>query len=138
MPPRQKRLALGPPEHAADHVYHLSGQLALLRLTEPSVRAFVEHVFLSLGANEDEACINADGIVTASLWWHPGQGQGRIGQERGEFRRLKPVHEIRDFLENTAPIGRPGKREMLLAQRNQLAAAALQGPRAAQGVRLMW
>lgn len=57
-------------------MYHLSGQLALLRLTEPSVRAFVEHVFLSLGANEDEARINADGIVTATLWWHPGQGQG--------------------------------------------------------------
>ena len=30
----------------------------------------------ALGASDDEALINADGVVTASLWWHPGQGQG--------------------------------------------------------------
>jgi LDH2 family malate/lactate/ureidoglycolate dehydrogenase len=29
-----------------------------------------------LGATDEEARINADGIVTAALWWHPGQGQG--------------------------------------------------------------
>ena len=29
-----------------------------------------------LGANAEEARINADGIVSACLWWHPGQGQG--------------------------------------------------------------
>ena len=30
----------------------------------------------ALGATDEEARINADGIVTAALWWHPGQGQG--------------------------------------------------------------
>ena len=30
----------------------------------------------ALGATREEAGINADGVVTASLWWHPGQGQG--------------------------------------------------------------
>ena len=30
----------------------------------------------ALGATDEEARINADGVVTASLWWHPGQGQG--------------------------------------------------------------
>ncbi len=31
---------------------------------------------MALGANGEEARVNADGVVTASLWWHPGQGQG--------------------------------------------------------------
>ena len=30
----------------------------------------------ALGATGEEARINADGLITASLWWHPGQGQG--------------------------------------------------------------
>lgn len=30
----------------------------------------------ALGASDEEARINADGLITASLWWHPGQGQG--------------------------------------------------------------
>lgn len=30
----------------------------------------------ALGASGEEARINADGLITASLWWHPGQGQG--------------------------------------------------------------
>ena len=30
----------------------------------------------ALGATAEEARVNADGVVTASLWWHPGQGQG--------------------------------------------------------------
>jgi len=30
----------------------------------------------ALGATDEEARITADGIVTAALWWHPGQGQG--------------------------------------------------------------
>jgi len=33
-------------------------------------------VLRALGATEEEARINADGVITASLWWHPGQGQG--------------------------------------------------------------
>ncbi len=30
----------------------------------------------ALGATGEEARVNADGVITASLWWHPGQGQG--------------------------------------------------------------
>lgn len=30
----------------------------------------------ALGATAEEARVNADGVITASLWWHPGQGQG--------------------------------------------------------------
>lgn len=30
----------------------------------------------ALGASDEEVRINADGLITASLWWHPGQGQG--------------------------------------------------------------
>ena len=37
---------------------------------------FTESVLRALGATDEEARINADGVVTAALWWHPGQGQG--------------------------------------------------------------
>lgn len=36
----------------------------------------MESVLRALGATDEEACVNADGLVTAALWWHPGQGQG--------------------------------------------------------------
>ena len=57
-------------------MYDLTDKLAIVRVTEPSVRTFVEQMLSGLGASEREAQINADGIVTACLWWHPGQGQG--------------------------------------------------------------
>lgn len=44
--------------------------------SESALRKFAVDVLLALGATEEEADIVADGIVTASLWWHPGQGQG--------------------------------------------------------------
>ena len=40
------------------------------------MRTFAQEVLRALGASPEEARINADGLVTASLWWHPGQGQG--------------------------------------------------------------
>ena len=40
------------------------------------MRGFAEDVLRALGASGEEARINADGVVTASLWWHPGQHQG--------------------------------------------------------------
>ncbi len=40
------------------------------------MRGFAESVLRALGATAEEARINTDGVVTASLWWHPGQGQG--------------------------------------------------------------
>ena len=57
-------------------MYDLTNKLAIVRVTEPSVRTFIEQMLGGLGASEREARINADGIVTACLWWHPGQGQG--------------------------------------------------------------
>jgi len=57
-------------------MYDLSDTLQTIRVTEASTRSFLERFFSGLGANQEEARINADGIVTAALWWHPGQGQG--------------------------------------------------------------
>ncbi len=56
--------------------YQLDDRVSVDRVTEPSLRHFAESVLRALGANDEEARINADGVVTASLWWHPGQGQG--------------------------------------------------------------
>ncbi len=50
--------------------------MAVARFPEPSVRSFAADVLRALGATAEEARINADGLVTACLWWHPGQGQG--------------------------------------------------------------
>lgn len=57
-------------------MYNLEGGVPVERLTAQSIRIFSESVLGSLGASEEEAKITADGLVTASLWWHPGQGQG--------------------------------------------------------------
>lgn len=40
------------------------------------LRDFVMDFMQSLGATVDEATIISDGLMTASQWWHPGQGQG--------------------------------------------------------------
>lgn len=41
-----------------------------------TLKDFAVQFMRTLGATEDEAGIIADGLMTASLWWHPGQGQG--------------------------------------------------------------
>ena len=43
---------------------------------ESALRRFTTNFLLALGATSEEAEIIADGLTTASLWWHPGQGQG--------------------------------------------------------------
>ena len=43
---------------------------------EPLLRRFTTDFLLALGASSEEARIIADGLMTACLWWHPGQGQG--------------------------------------------------------------
>lgn len=48
----------------------------MARFSETAVRGFAEEVLRALGASDEEAQINADGLVTACLWWHPGQHQG--------------------------------------------------------------
>ncbi|MCY3831502.1 MAG: Ldh family oxidoreductase [Chloroflexi bacterium] len=40
------------------------------------LRAFTSAFMRGLGATADEAEIISDGLMTASQWWHPGQGQG--------------------------------------------------------------
>lgn len=46
------------------------------RYPEPVIRKFARDLVLGLGGSEAEADVISDGITTASLWWHPGQGQG--------------------------------------------------------------
>ncbi len=41
-----------------------------------TLRAFTADFMRGLGATAAEAEIISDGLMTASLWWHPGQGQG--------------------------------------------------------------
>ena len=50
--------------------------MTVARFPETAVRGFCEDVFRALGASAEESRINADGLVTACLWWHPGQHQG--------------------------------------------------------------
>lgn len=46
------------------------------RYPERIVRKFARDLVVGLGGSEAEADVISDGITTASLWWHPGQGQG--------------------------------------------------------------
>jgi LDH2 family malate/lactate/ureidoglycolate dehydrogenase len=46
------------------------------RYPEPVIRKFARDLVLGLGGSAEEADVISDGITTASLWWHPGQGQG--------------------------------------------------------------
>ena len=43
---------------------------------ESKLRRFTTEFLVALGASSEEAAIVADGLMTACLWWHPGQGQG--------------------------------------------------------------
>jgi len=57
--------------------YQLGSDEPVNHYPESVVRQFATDMLLCLGATTEEAWIVADGLVTASLWWHPGQGQGR-------------------------------------------------------------
>ena len=41
-----------------------------------TLRGFSTDFLKALGATDEEAAIITDGLMTASMWWHPGQGQG--------------------------------------------------------------
>lgn len=56
--------------------YELGRDESVTRYSEDTLRNFVVEFLKALGATGDEARIIADGLITASLWWHPGQGQG--------------------------------------------------------------
>jgi len=55
---------------------------------EPVLKQFVRKFLIALGAPETEAEIVTDGLITAALWWHPGQGQGLEKLFR-YFRRVR-------------------------------------------------
>jgi LDH2 family malate/lactate/ureidoglycolate dehydrogenase len=55
---------------------------------EAVLRKFATDFLLALGATNEEAEIVADGLITATLWWHPGQGQGLEKLFR-YYRRVK-------------------------------------------------
>ena len=55
---------------------NLPSSSALAEVREADLRAFIDSFLRALGAPGDEAAIVTDGLMTASLWWHPGQGQG--------------------------------------------------------------
>ena len=55
---------------------------------EPVLRQFVRQFLLALGATRSEVAIITDGLITAALWWHPGQGQGLEKLFR-YFRRVR-------------------------------------------------
>jgi LDH2 family malate/lactate/ureidoglycolate dehydrogenase len=46
------------------------------RFSPEVLRTFASEVLQALGASDEEASIVSDGVLTASLWYHPGQGQG--------------------------------------------------------------
>ena len=56
--------------------YEIGNKELVNTYKEETLRQFAADFLQALGANEEEATIIADGLMTASLWWHPGQGQG--------------------------------------------------------------
>ena len=56
--------------------YGLDSQDPVQKYPLEVLRSFATDVLLTLGATAAEAEIIVDGLMTASLWWHPGQGQG--------------------------------------------------------------
>jgi LDH2 family malate/lactate/ureidoglycolate dehydrogenase len=56
--------------------YDLTSDDAVARYPEAELRPFIERFLTALGASAEEAEIVADGVITASMWYHPGQGQG--------------------------------------------------------------
>jgi LDH2 family malate/lactate/ureidoglycolate dehydrogenase len=56
--------------------YQVSHDDPVQRYPEAAVRGFALDALRAIGASEEEAAIVAEGMVTASLWYHPGQGQG--------------------------------------------------------------
>ncbi len=53
-----------------------------------TLKDFTVDFMRGLGATADEAAIISDGLMTASQWWHPGQGQGL----EKLFRYARRVH----------------------------------------------
>lgn len=56
--------------------YELGSTVPVNYYEEQVLRQFIVDFLLAMRASDEEAAIVSDGLITASLWWHPGQGQG--------------------------------------------------------------
>lgn len=56
--------------------YEIGNKELVNTYEEEVLSQFAADFLLALGADEEEATIITEGLMTASLWWHPGQGQG--------------------------------------------------------------
>jgi LDH2 family malate/lactate/ureidoglycolate dehydrogenase len=56
--------------------YDIEREERVNRYSEEEIDGFVRDFLTALGTTDAEAEIIADGLTTASMWWHPGQGQG--------------------------------------------------------------
>jgi len=56
--------------------YSVNDDDPVVRYPESTLRGFTTDAVRAIGASPEEAEILTEGIVTASLWYHPGQGQG--------------------------------------------------------------
>ena len=56
--------------------YDIQDKDLVQHYTLETLQSFAESFLTALGATEEEAQIIGDGLMTASQWWHPGQGQG--------------------------------------------------------------
>ncbi len=56
--------------------YEIQDDSLVKRYPLETLRSFAEAFMRGLGASAAEAEIIGDGLMTASQWWHPGQGQG--------------------------------------------------------------
>lgn len=56
--------------------YEVNDESLVNLYTLDTLRSFALDFMRGLGATSDEAEIIGDGLMTASQWWHPGQGQG--------------------------------------------------------------
>jgi len=56
--------------------YEIQDETLVQRYPLAQLRAFCDAFLRRLGASADEATLISAGLMTASQWWHPGQGQG--------------------------------------------------------------
>ena len=56
--------------------YDIQDQTLVQHYSLNTLRSFAENFLKAMGASQEEAEIIGDGLMTASQWWHPGQGQG--------------------------------------------------------------
>jgi LDH2 family malate/lactate/ureidoglycolate dehydrogenase len=68
--------------------------IAMTRVTEPSLRAFMTEAFTRLGLSPDDAATFAGALIFSELRFHPGHGQGvrrlRRYKERIEGKQVDP------------------------------------------------